>query len=94
MFEQIYSQKKRDKGIIDFNDIEHFALQILTETDENGDFVFDKEGKNIPSDIALEYREKFYEIFIDEYQDSNQVQGLYYQLLQNKKNQIDLWLVT
>ena len=74
MFEQIYSQKKRDKGIIDFNDIEHFALQILTETDENGDFVFDKEGKNNPSDIALEYREKFYEIFIDEYQDSNQVQ--------------------
>ena len=74
MFEQIYSQKKRDKGIIDFNDIEHFALQILTETDENGDFVFDEEGKNIPSDIALEYREKFYEIFIDEYQDSNQVQ--------------------
>ena len=74
MFEQIYSQKKRDKGIIDFNDIEHFALQILTETDENGDFVFDEEGKNIPSDIALEYREKFSEIFIDEYQDSNQVQ--------------------
>ena len=74
MFEQIYSQKKRDKGIIDFNDIEHFALQILTEIDENGDFVFDEEGKNIPSDIALEYREKFYEIFIDEYQDSNQVQ--------------------
>ena len=74
MFEQIYSQKKRDKGIIDFNDIEHFELQILTETDENGDFVFDEEGKNIPSDIALEYREKFYEIFIDEYQDSNQVQ--------------------
>ena len=74
MFEQIYSQKKRDKGIIDFNDIEHFALQILTETDENGDFVFDEEGKNIPSDISLEYREKFYEIFIDEYQDSNQVQ--------------------
>ena len=74
MFEQIYSQKKRDKGIIDFNDIEHFALQILTEIDENGDFVFDEEGKNIPSDISLEYREKFYEIFIDEYQDSNQVQ--------------------
>ncbi|WP_455542260.1 helicase-exonuclease AddAB subunit AddA [Intestinibacter sp.] len=74
MFEKIYSAKKRDKGIIDFNDIEHFALQILTQTDEKGDFLFDEEGKNIPSDIALEYREKFYEIFIDEYQDSNQVQ--------------------
>ena len=74
IFDKIYSQKKRDKGIIDFHDIEHFALQILTQTDENGDFLFDKDGKNIPSDIALEYREKFYEIFIDEYQDSNQVQ--------------------
>lgn len=74
MFEEIYSQKKREKGIIDFNDIEHFALDILTEKDENGEFLFDENGKNIPSDIALEYREKFYEIFIDEYQDSNQVQ--------------------
>ena len=74
MFESIYSEKKREKGIIDFNDIEHFALKILTETDENGEFLFDEEGKNIPSDIALEYRDKFYEIFIDEYQDSNHVQ--------------------
>ncbi|MDY4574680.1 MAG: helicase-exonuclease AddAB subunit AddA [Intestinibacter sp.] len=74
IFEEIYSQKKREKGIIDFNDIEHFALRILTETDENGEFLFDKNGRNIPSDIALEYRDKFYEIFIDEYQDSNQVQ--------------------
>ena len=45
MFDKIYSQKKRDKGIIDFHDIEHFALQILTETDENGEFLFDEEGK-------------------------------------------------
>ena len=74
IFEEIYSQKKREKGIIDFNDIEHFALRILTETDENGEFLFDENGRNIPSDIALEYRDKFYEIFIDEYQDSNQVQ--------------------
>ena len=36
MFESIYSEKKREKGIIDFNDIEHFALKILTETYENG----------------------------------------------------------
>lgn len=65
-FEEVYSNNKRDKGIIDFNDIEHFALKILTEKDEN--------GNTIPSDIALSYRDKFYEIFIDEYQDSNFVQ--------------------
>ena len=65
-FEEAYDVKKREKGIIDFHDIEHFALKILTVKDEN--------SKDIPSDIALTYRDKFYEIFIDEYQDSNLVQ--------------------
>ncbi len=65
-FEEEYSNKKREKGIIDFNDIEHFALNILTNLDEKGNI--------IPSDIAVGYRNKFYEIFIDEYQDSNLVQ--------------------
>ncbi|MBQ9000206.1 MAG: helicase-exonuclease AddAB subunit AddA, partial [Clostridium sp.] len=65
-FDKAYEDKKREKGIIDFNDIEHFALKILIGKDE--------EGKDIPTDIALGYREKFHEIFIDEYQDSNLVQ--------------------
>ena len=65
-FIDLYSERKREKGIIDFNDIEHFALAILTKEDENGQVG--------PSDVALEYRDKFYEIFIDEYQDSNFVQ--------------------
>ncbi|EJA6609518.1 TPA: helicase-exonuclease AddAB subunit AddA [Clostridioides difficile] len=65
-FEEEYSNKKREKGIIDFNDIEHFALNILTDVDEKGNIV--------SSDIAVGYRNKFYEIFIDEYQDSNLVQ--------------------
>ncbi|HBG1536723.1 TPA: helicase-exonuclease AddAB subunit AddA [Clostridioides difficile] len=65
-FKEEYSNKKREKGIIDFNDIEHFALNILTDIDEKGNIV--------PSDIAVGYRNKFYEIFIDEYQDSNLVQ--------------------
>ncbi|HSQ87548.1 helicase-exonuclease AddAB subunit AddA [Romboutsia sp.] len=65
-FEEAYSNKKREKGIIDFNDIEHFALKILTQKNE--------EGRDMPSDIAFTYRDKFYEIFIDEYQDSNLVQ--------------------
>lgn len=73
-FMDLYSNRKREKGIIDFNDIEHFALDILIKKDENEDIVRDKDGKAIGSDVALEYREKFYEIFIDEYQDSNFVQ--------------------
>ena len=65
-FNDVYSAKKREKGIIDFNDIEHFALKILVGRDEDGLIV--------PTDIAKDYRDKFHEIFIDEYQDSNYVQ--------------------
>lgn len=60
-FSSRFGQKKRERGLIDFNDIEHFALGILTE------------GKD-PSKAAIEYRSRFEEILIDEYQDSNQVQ--------------------
>ncbi len=61
-----FSKKKREKNIVDFNDIEHFALNILLKKD--------KEGKIIPSQVAKTYQEKYLEIAIDEYQDSNLVQ--------------------
>lgn len=64
-FMEVFSEKKRERSLIDFNDIEHFALNILT-CEENGEI--------IPSKIALEYREKFTEVMVDEYQDSNDVQ--------------------
>ena len=65
-FEKEFSNRKREKNIVDFNDIEHFALNILLKKDEDGNI--------IPSDIAKKYQEKFEEIAIDEYQDSNLVQ--------------------
>lgn len=57
------AEAKREKHIVDFNDIEHFALNILV--DENT-----KEKRP----AALEFQKQFEEIMIDEYQDSNQVQ--------------------
>lgn len=65
-FSQNYQQIKKEKNIIDFNDIEHFALKILIEKDEFGNYV--------PTEIAEKYQEKFAEIAIDEYQDSNEIQ--------------------
>ncbi len=65
-FKDAFKNKKREKNLIDFNDIEHFALNILVKKDEKGNYV--------PSDVALKYQEKFEEIAIDEYQDSNEVQ--------------------
>ncbi|NBJ97826.1 helicase-exonuclease AddAB subunit AddA [bacterium 1xD8-48] len=60
--------KKRRENMIDFHDMEHFALNILLKKTE--------EGEAYPSAAALEYRQFFREILIDEYQDSNMVQEL------------------
>lgn len=65
-FDNCFKARKKEKNIIDFNDIEHYALKILIKKDENGNY--------IPTDVAKKYQEKFEEIAIDEYQDSNQVQ--------------------
>lgn len=65
-FEALYKAKKKQKGLIDFNDLEHYCLQILTDRTEEGDMV--------PSEAALAYRSKYEELYIDEYQDSNEVQ--------------------
>ncbi len=64
-FGKEFSKRKREKNIVDFHDVEHFALEILIE---------EKDGEIIPSDIAKKYQEKYEEIAIDEYQDSNLVQ--------------------
>ena len=60
--------KKRKENLIDFHDMEHFALQILIKKTP--------EGTLLPTPAALEYRQFFQEILIDEYQDSNQVQEM------------------
>ena len=66
LFGERLTEKKREKNLLDFEDMEHLALQILLKEEEDGQMV--------PSDTALEYREQFVEILIDEYQDSNLVQ--------------------
>lgn len=65
VFGDLYAEKKKQKHLIDYEDMEQYALQILTE---------EKDGKLIPSMTAREYQEQFYEVMIDEYQDSNLIQ--------------------
>lgn len=77
-FQDKYTLEKREKNIIDFNDIEHLALKILVKKDENGNYV--------PTEVAKKYREKFSEIAIDEYQDSNLVQEYILNSISNGKN--------
>lgn len=65
VFKKRFDEKKSQMHLIDFSDMEHFALRIL----------FDHDTKS-PTPVALEYREYFAEVLIDEYQDSNNVQEM------------------
>lgn len=67
-YKERLDKAKREKNLVDFSDMEHFALQILLEKDE--------EGRIKPRETALAFQDYFEEIMIDEYQDSNEVQEL------------------
>ena len=73
-FGEKFTKRKKEKNIVDFSDIEHFALKILL--DENAQ----------PTEIAKKYQEKFEEIAIDEYQDSNLVQEYILTSISRKNN--------
>ncbi len=65
-FERLYTQRKRTLNGLDFSDLEHQALQLLTvEADD---------GRRTPSETALALRRRYRHIFVDEYQDINPVQ--------------------
>ena len=65
LFAEKFEEQKRAQNMIDFSDMEQYALRILTEKTEAG---------LGPSKIAEEYQKQFQEIMIDEYQDSNLIQ--------------------
>lgn len=77
-FDRRMLAEKQERRIIDFSDMEHYALQILLRREcvreEQPDGTVRERIVTKPSPVALEYRDYFYEILIDEYQDSNLVQ--------------------
>ena len=62
-FKDAFAKEKEERRVVDFNDLEHFALSIL----------LDPQTKE-PTAVAEQYRDLFAEILVDEYQDSNEVQ--------------------
>lgn len=70
-FGERFRARKREKNIVDFGDLEHFALEVLTAGggEENGG-----SRSRIPGPVADELSRQFDEILVDEYQDSNLVQ--------------------
>ena len=76
-FDEKLYKKKKEKNILDFSDIEHLALKLLVKNED---------GKIEKTDIAKMYTNKFKEIAIDEYQDSNLVQEYILTAVSNGNN--------
>ncbi|WP_455330934.1 helicase-exonuclease AddAB subunit AddA [Exiguobacterium profundum] len=74
-FGQAYEQAKRDRAFVDFSDLEHYALAILRQ--DGG-----------PSDVAALYKERFAEVLVDEYQDTNEIQETIINLVANEREEI------
>ena len=76
-FSKRFNEKKREKNILDFNDLEHLCLKILIDRDENNNI--------IPSKVAEHFMEFFDEVLVDEYQDSNNVQETIIDLVSRRR---------
>ncbi len=63
-FDGMYKEEKKSRGLLDYNDLENFALRLLYS---------DKEC-TVSSELANSIKEKYKYIFIDEYQDVNELQ--------------------
>ncbi|MGF9698739.1 helicase-exonuclease AddAB subunit AddA [Paenibacillus sp. MABNR03] len=66
-FGERYKLAKQERGQVDFSDLEHYCLHILRHEDSTPEL-------SMPSDAAMEYRARFDEVLLDEYQDTNTVQ--------------------
>lgn len=64
-FQRRYQGEKQRRGVLDFSDLEHFAVRLLADTNTGE-----------PSPLAKYWSGKFAEVMVDEYQDTNQVQNV------------------
>ena len=79
---KLYNQKqlemKKELNSFTFSDIEHFAINLL--------FYLDESGEIVKTPLAYELEDSFYEILVDEYQDTNSAQDKLFKILSNGKN--------
>lgn len=77
-FRQLYAKRKAALNGLDFSDLEHYALRLLTDEDAA--------GQRQPTETALALREHYRYIFVDEYQDINPVQQVILDALSSGDN--------
>ncbi len=75
-FSHAFDRAKKERTMVDFSDLEHLAIRILVEGGGP-----DAQGRISPSATALALREKYQEVMVDEYQDTNEVQETIVQMV-------------
>ena len=76
--DRLYTEKKRHARGMDFGDVERLALQLLVTRED---------GVSTRTEIAKTLHEQFEEIFVDEYQDDNELQdALFTALSRDEQN--------
>jgi len=78
-FDRFYRRAKQAIKRLDFADLEHYALRLLTDADVSN-------ASLAPSDTALALRGRYRYIFVDEYQDINPVQQAILDMLRGEDN--------
>ncbi|WP_018084271.1 helicase-exonuclease AddAB subunit AddA [Desulfurispora thermophila] len=77
-FDLAYRRAKLDRGLLDFSDLEHYALALLAENAELSPWSVEApdqpQAPLLASPLAREYRQQFAAVLVDEYQDINGVQ--------------------
>ena len=73
-FDRRYAQLKKNRGIVDFGDLEHYALDLLLG-----------KQRSYATAVATEVGAQFREIMVDEYQDSNEIQDAIFSALTEKR---------
>ncbi len=79
-FSQVYAAAKGHRNVLDFTDLEHFALRLLEEEGE-------------ASSIAQGLKDYFVEVLVDEYQDINPVQERLLQMVSRQGDSPNLFMV-
>lgn len=79
-YSEAFKKAKQERGLLDFSDLEHYALEILTHPENTT-------VPPTPSDVALNFKARFKEVLVDEYQDVNRLQETILQLVKSGSEQ-------
>ena len=80
-FMDAFARRKRANNVLDFSDLEHFALDLLIAQ-------YNPDGSFTPTALAQTLAERYEEIAVDEFQDSNLVQDLIFRALSREEQNL------